>query len=448
MIYVITEFGAVGDGRCNCTAAIQKALDQCGIQGGGTVSVPPGVYLTGTICLHSHTRLEIRKGAVLKAIPDRTCYNRADFTPQNIASVREKTDGSHLIAAVNVEDIAISGGGVIDGNREAFFDPEKYTRDTFPGLRPAQMLYFCESVNITLQDIQLRNAAYWSCFFHGCREIMVSCVRIRTGRQDWNGDGLDIDCCTNVIVTGCDIDTSDDCIAIRANGKKLLNSPAETAQVMVSNCILRSDQAAVRFGVGSGTIRECTLDNLCISDCTLGITIHGHYSHSQDTGLVIRDIQISNVFIRSRLIPFCIMEHYALMPQESGTGADISNITIRNLRGYAAGTAVIQGDRDRKVRNITLQNVDLTIGGGHKIVKDANEKDHLRIGDGWRFYQPYAFAILWSENVVCRNMYLHWAKDRSELWESPFITDNLVNCNFEQLSCEPLLPPEKYDAHN
>ena len=211
---------------------------------------------------------------------------------------------------------------------------------------------------------------------------MVSGVKIRTGRKDWNGDGLDIDCCTNVVVSGCDIDTADDCIAIRANGKKLQGTPAETAQVTVSDCILRSDQAAVRFGVGSGTIRECSLRNLIIPDCTLGITIHGHYSHSQDTGLTIRDILISDVSIRSRLIPFCIMEHYALMPQEDGNGADIDNITLRNIRAYAEGTALIQGDRDRKVRNILLQDIDLTIGGGHQIVKNADENDHRRIGDG------------------------------------------------------------------
>ena len=438
MMHVITDYGAAGDSLTNCTAAIQKALDLCGRQGGGTVVIPPGIYLTGTIYLRSHTRLEIRKGAVLKATPDRTCYNRADFTPQNSASVREKTDGTHLIAAVNVEDVTISGGGVIDGNREVFFDPEKHTRNTFPGLRPAQMLYFCESADITLQDIQLRNAAYWSCFFHGCRRITVSGVRIRTGRKDWNGDGLDIDCCTNVVVSGCDIDTADDCIAIRANGKKLQGTPAETVQVTVSDCILRSDQAAVRFGVGSGTIRECSLRNLIIPDCTLGITIHGHYSHSQDTGLTIRDILISDVSIRSRLIPFCIMEHYALMPQEDGNGADIDNITLRNIRAYAEGTALIQGDRDRKVRNILLQDIDLTIGGGHQIVKNADENDHRRIGDGWRFYQPCAFAVLYAENVICRNMLLHWADGRSNLWEAPFYSENSVCCDFERLSCDPL----------
>ena len=113
MMHVITDYGAAGDGLTNCTAAIQKALDLCVRQGGGTVVIPPGVYLTGTIYLRSRTRLEIQKGAVLKATPDRTCYNRADFTPQNSASVREKTDGTHLIAAVNVEDVTISGGGVI-----------------------------------------------------------------------------------------------------------------------------------------------------------------------------------------------------------------------------------------------------------------------------------------------------------------------------------------------
>ena len=126
------------------------------------------------------------------------------------------------------------------------------------------------------------------------------------------------------------------------------------------------------------------------------------------------------------------------MTQEDGNGADISNVTIRNMCGYAAGTGLIQGDHDRKVRNIVLQDIDLTIGGGHRIVKEADENDHRRIGDGWRFYQPYAFAVLCSENIVCRNMRLHWSNDRSGLWETPFYAEDTVNCDFEQLSCDPL----------
>lgn len=419
--YDISSFGAVGDGMTDCTDAIQKALNKCHENNGGTIVLPPGVYLSGTLYLCSNIHIIIQENAILKAIPDKRRYNKADFTPQNYASVNEKTDGTHLLIALNVENITISGGGKIDGNYSAFFDPLKNTRADFPGLRPAQMLFFCESKNIKLYDVTLENAAYWSCFFYGCCNINVTNINIKTAPESWNGDGLDIDCCQNVTVKNCRIDTSDDCIAIRSAGSRLQNTEQLTSNIEISDCTLTSRQAAIRFGVGSGEIRRCRIKNINVYYCTLGITFHGHYSHSNNSGLRISDIVIDNVFMRSLLTPMCIMEHYALDVQDDGRLAEIRDIHISNMHGFAGATMLIQGDRDFGIKNITLENIEITLGGGDLIPESGNTDEIRKIGDGWRFYQPYPFAAVYAENLTCRNVRFHWSNEKT-YWHD----DNII----------------------
>ena len=92
--------------------------------------------------------------------------------------------------------------------------------------RTSQMLYFVESSDLTVEGITLDNSPYWSCFFHGCKNVAVRNLRVRTRRVPYhahNGDGIDIDCCEDVEVSGCDINTADDCIAIRAYQSPLLS---------------------------------------------------------------------------------------------------------------------------------------------------------------------------------------------------------------------------------
>ena len=100
----ILDFGAVGDGVTDNTAAIQRAIDA-----GGVVYVPSGVFVTGTIYLRSNGGLELAPGAVLLGSPDKSKYNAPDFCPQNAPSISEKASGAHLIVALEVENVVIRG---------------------------------------------------------------------------------------------------------------------------------------------------------------------------------------------------------------------------------------------------------------------------------------------------------------------------------------------------
>ena len=118
----VREFGAVGDGATKDTAAIQKALDK-----GGTVIVPPGTYLAGTLYLHDDTELHLEPGATLLASPDPADYNADDFCPQNRVHKGDWARGAHFIVAVEARNVAITGTGKIDGNRQACATPTAST---------------------------------------------------------------------------------------------------------------------------------------------------------------------------------------------------------------------------------------------------------------------------------------------------------------------------------
>ena len=179
----VKDFGAVGDGKTKDTAAIQRAIDA-----GGMVYFPPGIYLSGTLYLKSNGGLELAPGAVLLASSDRADYNADDFCVQNSFSVNERASGAHFIVAVEQQNIVIRGGGIIDGNREAFYNgfreenPRKFKLGEW---RPGQMVYFCECENIRISDVEMNNAPYWTCFLHGCEQVNIRGLRSRIRFQNY-----------------------------------------------------------------------------------------------------------------------------------------------------------------------------------------------------------------------------------------------------------------------
>lgn len=288
----VRQFGAAGDGVTKDTAAIQKAIDA-----GGMVYFPAGTYLTGSIYLKSGGGLHLDPGAVILASPDREDYNRDDFCPQNTAFSIESVSGAHLIVAVEQSCVTITGTGAIDGSRGAFYpdfqDRTEIYSTPIPW-RPGQMLYFCECHDVTIEGVRLLNAPYWTCFLHGCENVIIRGLHIYNWKYTRNGDGIDIDCCRFVTVTGCIIDTGDDAITLRGYDLPL-KKKRKCEFITVTGCILKSTCNAVRIGVGSGTVRAAVFSDLVVHDTRCGITLCSKYS--PDSGVLIEDIQFRNLYM-------------------------------------------------------------------------------------------------------------------------------------------------------
>lgn len=318
----IIDFGAVGDGVTVNTKAIQRAIDA-----GGTVYIPSGVFVTGTLYLKSHGGLHLAAGAVLKASTDRADYNAEDYCPQNAVFKEEFMAGTHLISAVFQEDVFIEGEGTIDGYSHFWVnEAQKHKHNDFYGHppaeanRPAQMVFFAECKNVRVENVKLTNSPFWHLFFHGCENVFVRGIYVGGEIKQWVNDGIDVDCCSDVTISDCIIVTGDDGITLRANGKRLVNKSAVCENVVVSNCIITSYlDYGIRIGVGGGIIRNCSFSNLIIKDSLNGIGVTCRFSPNGEC-TTVENISFNGFFVnalRAILLKISDFQNHPPLPKRT-----------------------------------------------------------------------------------------------------------------------------------
>lgn len=356
----ILDYGAIGDGKTVNTTAIQRALDD-----GGLVTVPAGIFVTGTLYLRSHGGLDIQAGAVLKASPNPTDYNADDFCPQNQIFAGEMASGAHLIVAVEQEDITLQGGGVIDGNARFWLNELDMVGGRigykYPPWRMGQLIFFCESREIAVHGLRLFDASHWSLFFHGCQEVRVQNLHIDADMAGHNGDGIDVDCCQNVMISGCNIQGSDDCITIRAYGTAL-KQPRPCEHVTVSNCILRTHEVGIRLGVGDGLVRRVLCSDIIIRGASVGVNVCSRWRNTT-SGVTVEDASFHDFYIDCER-PYNITNVVSYIPGDSDSlpGA-LSRLDFRHWRGRASRTAVLHEIGGGIIRDVRIEDFDLEFHG-------------------------------------------------------------------------------------
>ncbi len=368
-VYDICHAGAVGDGTTLATAAIQQTVDACHAAGGGTVLVPAGTYLTGTIELKSHVTLRLAAGATLLGSTRREDYNPDTIFPENPVFTRENVTGAHLVIAYQADGVAIVGEGTIDGNSAAFFEPlppEEVTTSyrsktrNFPvrSWSPGQMVFFCRCTNVAVRDVALVNAPYWTLLLLGCSWVQVRGLRITNPPQTANGDGIDIDCCAEVTVSDCLIQSGDDAITLRGHSK-LLGEHAQPCQhVAVTNCVLSTPCNAIRVGVGDGIVRDCSFTNIIIRETRTGINFVSAYSENCAHGAILEDIHFANCILDTATPLNMVLGQYAKPP------AAIRNISFSHLRARGEQGSYLGGNADQHLTDIRLHEVELRLTGG------------------------------------------------------------------------------------
>lgn len=268
--FSIADYGAVADGTTYSTAAIQAALDDCRDKGGGTVLIPTGTYLTGSIQVYSYTRLQLAPGATLLGSKRLEDYDE---------------ERPHLIWGDSIERFRLSGDGVIDGQGESFFDRSGRSWKADKGTRPRPWILITNSKDIKVEGIELIHSPAHVLVFQKCKNVVVRGVSIRNDLRSPNTDGIDIKGCRQVLISDCFISTGDDAICLKS-------AQDTVEQVVVSDCILISDDAAIKFGTGSRyPIRNCQFSNINISGTRYGLaffmTQGGIFEHCQFSGILI-----------------------------------------------------------------------------------------------------------------------------------------------------------------
>lgn len=406
-------FGARGDGQSLCTAALQQAIDDCHTAGGGTVVVPPGVYLTGTLHLQSHVTLHLSPGATLRGSPRREDYNPDEVFPENEAFRSESVTGAHLIIAYQAENVAITGEGTIDGNSAAFFEPlppeevtpgywRKHRNFPLRDWRPGQMVFFCRCRNVSVRDVSLVNAPYWTLFLLGCEAVRIRGLRIANPPQTQNGDGIDVDCCRDVAISDCLIQSGDDCITLRGNSRPLGEAAGPCENVVVSNCVLSTPCNAIRVGVGDGMVRDCTLNNLVIRESRTGINVVSWYSEFCAHGTRIENVAFSNLLLDTICPLHLILGHGA------GPPAAIRDLRFSQVRAVGRQGCYLGGNPGQPVTGLSLSDVELVMTGGDVEAAWAEGVPEPYFINGRSPGLPYALFGRYLEDARLRDVRVRW----------------------------------------
>jgi len=359
----VADHGAVGDGKTLNTAAIQAALDDCAGKGGGTVLVPAGVWLTGSVALKSRVTLRLEAGAVLRG------SSNIDDYPTNGFKHLEMGDTRSLLWALHQSDISICGEGTIQLVDRPFFAWDRLRTGLPPGKdallqdwqrrqcvvtagnRPNQPVFFHDCRHLRLEGVTIRNSPCWTITCSCCEDIQVHGIRIDNNLQVPNNDGIHFSGSKNIVVSDCIIRGGDDSLAFTG----ITDPDSVCERITVANCILTSRSAGVRLGHLSGKVRDVAISNLVMKDCSRGFAIQ-----AGDHGWV-ENVTIDNVVMETRMFAgaWWGKGEPLVISAANSASAHIRGISVSHVRARAENSILVVG-QNRNVSDIVLDNLDLT----------------------------------------------------------------------------------------
>lgn len=426
--YNIIDFGGVGNGQQDESIAIQKTIDTCHRNGGGTVLIPSGLtFLTGPFFLKSNINLHVAHGATLIASPDESVYTKSAFR-------ENKGEGTIWIGGEHLENVSITGGGIIDGNGVAFMGRERkeaYELKAFELVDPRPHLLTLVNVkNINISNITFKNAAYWGLHFIGCKNVLISDVFLFNSLKIRNGDGIDLDHSQNINISNCHIESGDDCICFK-NRREYAEFGA-CSDITVTNCTLTSTSCAIKFG--SENMDD--IKNVVISNCVIKNSNRGIGIQNRDEG-TISNVLISNIVLDCRLFsdvwwgkaePIYITafpranqadkDGDIRFPKNATKGevGKVSNITFSNIRCTSENGVFVGAENTSKISNIQFKDVALHINkstpyqGGLYDCRPCEGKDMV-IDDTVGFY------LMNVSNISIKDCQLTWGENKPSYYK-------------------------------
>ena len=388
--FSITDFGAVANCPELQTEKIQAAIDKCFLEGGGEVTIPEGVFMTGSIRLRSNITLHLLKNAVLKGsrnpedyygykndtvepLPDELVtdgqWNRAEVTDERDYRFM-RIPGSRwnhgLLKAINAENVKIIGeeGSCLDGS-DCF---DELGEENYRGPHCINMFY-CK--NIHFEGYTVKDSANWAHALFYCENVTADNVTAIAGH-----DGIHITVCNNVAIRNCKFYTGDDCVAGFAN-----------VNVLVTDCELNSACSAMRFGGTNVLVENCHMYGPCKylfrgsmtdEEKRSGVkpSLEGHrnnmlsaFTYYSDFSVDIKH-QPGNIIIRNCRIDYADrFLHYNYSGNEMWQqNRPLESITFENITATDISMPLTAyGDKDTSIK-LTFKNVDISLRKGFEDV--------------------------------------------------------------------------------
>jgi hypothetical protein len=424
----ISDFGAVGDGHTMNTQAIADAIENCLNNGGGTVLVPQGIWLTGPFQLRNNINLHLKKGAVLLFSSRFEDYQLIESNWEGQKQVRCISP----ISAFNLENIAITGEGIIDGSgdawrpvkkfkmtdrqwnellasggaidakgntwwpseaamngaaliRELSKNPPKNIKEYAAAreyLRPVLVnLVNCKGV--LLDGPTFQNSPAWNIHPLMCENMIIRNINVRNPWYSQNGDGIDLESCRNIILYNSRFDVGDDAICLKSGRDEVGRRRGKpTENVVIDGCTVYHGHGG--FTVGSemsGGVR-----NISVINCTfLGTDVGLRFKSTRGRGGVVENIYISNIYMKDipaeairfnmfydNLPPIPEEEKIKPLPYLNRPLAPVSeetpkfrNIEIKNIYCRGAEQAVLlQGLPEMTLSKLIIDNLIISAKKG------------------------------------------------------------------------------------
>ncbi len=394
--FVISEFGAVADGKTINTVSIQKAIDQAAAAGGGIVDIPAGTWRSGSIFLKKDVELQLAENAVLLGSTNIEDYPKRDtrieghFEPWRMA----------LVNAQELEGVRIGGKGVLDGNGITFWAQFWQRRRENPKCtnleveRP-RLMFIDRCKDVRVEGISLRYSGFWNLHLYRCSDVLVDGLTITAptrhtkhrhyisdsilkGMKDEasvknaplkdnilgpSTDGIDIDSSQRVTVRNCYISVNDDNIALKGSKGPLADQDKDSPPVediLVENCEFGDGNGMITCGSEATLIRNVTVKNCRITgDATL-LTL----KLRPDTPQHYENILIDGITLEGgmgRVLNVAPWKQFFDLKGHAPPTRTVNNITLRNVKGEFHTLGSLGGNPGDTLRDITLENFDLKL---------------------------------------------------------------------------------------
>ena len=407
----IRDFGAKADGETLNTEAINNAIKAVSEKGGGKVVIPEGLWLTGPVVLQNNVNLHVEKNALVLFSGDADLYPLVRTSFEGLDMLRCQSP----ISAMNAENIAITGHGVLDGSGDSW-RPVKRNKMTdgqwksllksggvvdesgkvwYPNegalkasiltgskekreisdsewegmkrwLRPV-LLSIVKSKRVLLEGVTFRNSPSWCLHPLSCEDLTLNGVKVFNPWYSQNGDALDVESCKNVVVTNSLFDAGDDAICIKsgkdADGRRR-GEPCENVLVK-NNTVLHGHGGFVVGSEMSGGVK-----NIYVEDCTfIGTDVGLRFKSTRGRGGVVENVYVDNINMINIPGDALIADLYyavkdapgAPVPAVTEETPSFKNIHISNISCKGAGRAMfLNGLPEMPIENFSVRNMRIT----------------------------------------------------------------------------------------
>jgi polygalacturonase len=358
------KYGAKGDGVSKDTVAIQAAIDACERQGGGTVQLIAGTYLSGPIVLKSDIIFLLDKRATLLGSSDHADYPaKTEFREPGLQS---------LVSATDASNVSITGEGVIDGAGETWWEMARAVKNA--GVmgsdhpRP-RLVVFDHCKHVLVEGVTIQNSPMWQLVPYYSDDVIIRNIKVLAPARSPNTDAVDPFSSSHVVIDHVFADVGDDDVAIKSGAIGSQGPDAPSRDITITDCtFLHGHGLSIGSEIAGGAM-NIRAERIHFEGTDNGIRVKANRDRGNDVGpLLFRDIDMKDV--KNALI---ISEYYPkVMPPDSELPQPVTrltphfhDITLENVTATGSASAgAIVGLPEAPVLGVTLRNLKISAEHG------------------------------------------------------------------------------------